>query len=104
MAFKKYKEDITAADAKLFLSRAARDMVSALENGMNIFEQWEAFKQGRSDGDIETDLGISAEEVTDIKQGFSTLESLFLIANGDNTVTIPTGTSTKFFRRLREFA
>jgi len=103
MAFGTYKEDVTAEAIKTQLGRTAKDLARAIENGNMLNEEWEAYKQGKTDVDIQSALGISSDELTDVKQAFISLRDLYSIASGDDTVTIPTGIGT-YFRRLREFS
>ena len=102
MAFKGYKEDITGADVKKELSRVTRDLVAALVRANDMNEQWEAFKAGKTDGQIEAALTITAGERADIQQAFAACRDMNKASDGDDTVTIPTG--IPWFRRMREFS
>ncbi len=102
MAFKGYKEDINGGDVKKELSRVARDLVSALERGDDLFEQWQAVKAGKTDGELETALNVTPAVRGDIQQSFAALRDLFAAASGDDSVTIPAANT--WLRRLREFS
>ena len=103
MAFKKYVRQVTEPDIDRALSRVSRNFLAALKEGVEFDKQYDDAKDGRTDVDFGTDLGVSSGKVTDWNQITNTFLNIDKAVEGDTTVTIPGG-SAPWGTRLRKIA
>ena len=71
-----YKSDLTWDLLSQKLSSATRNTRQHMREGVAHYDDWEAFKEGKTIAQVATTLGRTTEEVTEMNAAFAALNSM----------------------------
>lgn len=58
------------------LSSSSRNTRQHMREGLNAYDEWTAYKQGKTVAQVATELGRTAAEVTDMNAAFQALKTI----------------------------
>lgn len=93
-----YNDDKTWATLAQEAHYAAKQMTDALVNGLNMYNEWQSFRNARSNATIATGLGVSEAAVAEMDAAYAAMKTLYDAANN---VAVSQG---DHFYSLRKFS
>lgn len=93
-----YNADLTWTDLSRDTQNASRNAINVLTQGLTAYDEWQSFRNARTNAQIATALGRAESEVADMDSAYAALLALYNYANNQ------TPTQSDYLFSLRKFS